>query len=137
MDAELKRYLAELRQYLDAKFGAIDSKFAAIDSKFAAIDSKFAAIDAELGVIKSQIKELEARIMERIDGRIDAVEERMKDYVKEAVHDLETTMIKEFHKWGRTSDMRTRQAITDTGFLGERLLAVEDRVSALERERNA
>jgi hypothetical protein len=29
--------------------------------------------------------------------------------------------------------MRTRQAITDVGMLGERLLAVEERVSALER----
>jgi chromosome segregation ATPase len=149
MDAELKQYLdanfATIRAELsaintrfdavDAKFAGIDAKFAAIDVKFAAIDAKFAAIDAELAGIKAQIKELEARIMERMDGRIDAVEERMKDYVKETVRDMETTVISEFHKWGRTSDMRTRQAITDTGFLGDRLLAIEDRVSALERGR--
>jgi len=48
---------------------------------------------------------------------------------------LHAKAITEFHKWGRTADMRTRQAITDTGFLGDRLLAVEDRVSALKRER--
>jgi hypothetical protein len=37
-------------------------------------------------------------------------------------------------KWGRTSDMRTRQALTEAGMLGERMLALEDRISALERK---
>ncbi len=59
----------------------------------------------------------------------------MKDYVRQSIQDLETKIITEFHKWGRTADMRTRQAITDTGLLGERMLAGEDRISALERER--
>jgi hypothetical protein len=75
------------------------------------------------------------RIMERVDGRIDAVEERMKHFVRQSIHDLETKVVGEFYKWGRTSDMRTRQAIADTGLLGERMLNVEDRISALERER--
>jgi hypothetical protein len=118
----------DLKQYLDGKFALIDGKFAAIDGKFAAIDGKFAAIDGKF-------VESEGRIMERVDGRIDAVEERMKDFVRLSIRDLETKIITEFHKWGRTSDMRTRQAITDTGLLGERMLAVEDRISALERER--
>ena len=113
---------AELKHYLDANYATIRAELGAINVRFDAVDARF--------------KELEARIMERVDGRIDAVEERMKDYVKEAAHDLETKMIKEFHKWGRTSDMRTRQTIIDTGLLGERMLAVEDRVSALERERS-
>jgi hypothetical protein len=104
----------DLKQYFDGKFAAIDDKFAAIDDKFV---------------------EFEGRIMDRVEGRIDAVEERMKDYVRQSVRDLETKIITEFHKWGRTSEMRTRQAITDTGLLGERMLAVEDRVAALERER--
>jgi hypothetical protein len=102
----------DLKQYLDEKFEAIDGKFAAIDEKFVLF---------------------EGRIMDRVGGRIDAVEERMKDFVRQSSQDLETKIITEFHKWGRTSDMRTRQAITDTGLLGERMLAVEDRVSALER----
>jgi hypothetical protein len=79
--------------------------------------------------------ELERRIMERVGGRIDAAEDRLKVFIHQADHDLETKVITEFHKWGRTSDMRTRQAITDVGLLGERMLAVEDRVSALERDK--
>lgn len=77
----------------------------------------------------------EARLMERLAGRIDAAEERIKDFVREADRDLETKVVGEFWKWGRTSDMRTRQAITDTALLGERMLAVEDRLSALERSK--
>jgi hypothetical protein len=104
----------DLKKYLDAKFQVLDAKFQAIEA--------------------SQVQ-LERNIMERVGGRIDAVEERLKAFVAQADHDLETKIITEFHKWGRTADMRTRQAITDTGILGERMLAVEDRVSALERER--
>jgi hypothetical protein len=77
----------------------------------------------------------EARIMERVEGRLDAVEARLKDFIGASDHDMETKIITEFHKWARTSDMRTRTALTNAEFLGERMLAVEDRVSALERQR--
>ena len=36
---------------------------------------------------------------------------------------IETKLLTEFHKWGRKTEMRTRQAMTDVGFLGERLIA--------------
>jgi hypothetical protein len=120
---------------LDGKFAALDGKFVALDGKFAALDGKFAALDGKFASIDDRFVELEGRIMARVDGRMDAAEERMKDFVRQSNHDLETKIITEFHKWGRTSDVRTRQAITDTGLLSERLLAVEDRISALERER--
>jgi hypothetical protein len=86
--------------------------------------------------LQTSLIELERSLMERTGGRIDAVEERLKEFVARSDHDLETKVITEFHKWGRTSDMRTRQAITDTGILGERMLAVEDRISALGREKH-
>ena len=76
---------------------------------------------------------METRIMERVDARLDAVETRLKDFILEADRDLETRIVGEFWKWGRTSDMRTKQALENIGAFGERLLAVEDRISALER----
>jgi len=107
----------ELKQYLDGMEGRIVDR-----------------------VTESVTDRVTDRVTERVGGRIDAVEERLKDYVRQSNHDLETKIITEFHKWGRTSemhswDMGTRQANTDTGLLGERMLAVEDRVAALERER--
>jgi hypothetical protein len=137
MDEDLKQYLDGKFAAIDGKFAAIDEKFAAIDEKFAAIDGKFAAIDGKFAAIDGKFVEFENRITARVDGRIDAVEERMKDFVRQSNHDLETKIITEFHKWGRTSDMRTRQAITDVALLGERMLAVEDRISALERARHS
>jgi hypothetical protein len=70
-----------------------------------------------------------------LDGRLDALEQRLKDHTAEAVRDMETKILTEFHKWGSTSDMRTRQAIADIGMFSERLLNVEDRLTALERQR--
>ena len=66
---------------------------------------------------------------------LEAMEGRLLQHVSQECEKVETKLLTEFHKWGRTSDMRTRQAITDTGILGERMLAVEDRISALERDR--
>jgi hypothetical protein len=74
-----------------------------------------------------------ARVMERVGGRIDASEERMKDFVRISDTNLETKLIAEFWKWGRTSDLRTKQAMADVSTLNERVLAVEDRILALER----
>ena len=52
--------------------------------------------------------------------------------LKASLERAETT----FYKWGRTSDVRTRQALTDIGMLNERMLNIEDRVSAIERSKS-
>lgn len=124
MDEELKQYL-----------GGMEDRF--VESVTERIGGRIDALQGRVIELGERIDAVEGRIMDRVDGRIDAVEERMKDYARQGLHELETKIITEFHKWGRTSDMRTRQAITDTGLLGERMLAVEDRVAALERERRA
>ena len=94
-------------------------------------------MDAEL---KKHLEDMEGRLEgkldaaeQRLEGKLDAAEQRLKDFIRDADHDLETTILTEFHKWGRTSDMRTREALTHAAALAERMLAVEDRVSALER----
>ena len=95
-------------------------------------------MDTEL---KQYLEGMEARIidtvidtvMERVGGRIDAVEDRLKDFIRNADHDLETKIIGEFWKWGRTSDLRTKQALDNVAVFNERMMAIEDRVSSLER----
>ena len=61
----------------------------------------------------------ELKMDEELKQYLEAMErrviERFKEFVRTAGHELETKIITEFHKWGRTSDVRTRQAITDTG----------------------
>ena len=55
--------------------------------------------------------EVHARIMQRLEGRIDAVEERLKTYISGECEKVETKLLAEFHKWGSTADMRTRQTM--------------------------
>jgi hypothetical protein len=90
-------------------------------------------LDAMKRELRADLADLERRIMHRVDGRIDASEERLKEYVSAACEKVETKVIGEFWKWARTSDLRTNQAINTSQSVSDRLLAVEDRVTALER----
>jgi hypothetical protein len=91
------------------------------------LDRKFAAFDGNF--------ELGRRFGERFDKRMDAFEERMKDFIQHSTQDAGMRIIAEFQNLARTSEMRTQQVITATGLFGQRMLNVEDRISALERER--
>jgi hypothetical protein len=65
---------------------------------------------------------------------MDASEERLKDAIKLSVEAAETRLLTAFHKWGRTSDTRTRQALDNVAAFNERLMALEDRVTSLEQK---
>lgn len=64
---------------------------------------------------------------------LDGMEERLRAHT-EAV---ETRLLGEFWKWARTADARYRQAQAVVGSLDDRVLAVEDRVADLERQKRA
>jgi hypothetical protein len=68
---------------------------------------------------------------------MDAFEERMKDFIQQLAQDSGTRLVAAFQHVARTSEMRTQQLIAANGLLGERMPAVEDRVSAPEPERRA
>lgn len=74
---------------------------------------------------------------EELKQHLDGMKAELKAHVSESCYNMETKILTEFAKWGRTSDIRTRQAITDIGLFGERLLNVEDRLTALERGKDA
>jgi hypothetical protein len=116
----------ELKNYLDAKFAEARTETRADIGK----SSENVRADTRQDLI-----DMEERLMSRIGGRLDAVESRVRDFIAEADRDLETKVIGEFWKWGRTADIRTRQALSETGLLNERMLSVEDRISALERQK--
>ena len=97
------------------------------------VKQDLSSVKQDLTSVKQDLTTMEDRIMARVDGRIDAVESRMKDFVGSAILALETKIVGEFWKWGRTSDMGTRQSLGESATLNERMLSVEDRVSALQR----
>jgi len=122
----------ELKQYLEARFGAIDARFEAIDKRFATIEDQ---VDNRFQTIEGRFQTTEARFREMLDGRLDAVEQRLKEHAVSVARDMETKILTEFHKWASVSDIRTRQTMTNIHAFDERLLAMEDRVSALERRK--
>jgi hypothetical protein len=64
---------------------------------------------------------------------LDDMEARLKTHTSQECEKVETRLLREFYKWGRTSDIRTRQALAESATLAERMLNAEDRISDLER----
>jgi hypothetical protein len=126
MDAELKTHLQEMEARLKAhtrlEFGEIEAR------------------------LRAQAEEMEARLkahtrleFEEIEARLRAqaeeMEARLKLHTSIECEKVETKLLREFYKWGRTSDIRTRQALAESATLAERMLNVEDRVTDLERSK--
>jgi chaperonin cofactor prefoldin len=104
---------AELKTYLDGKFSAIDRKFDAVDKKFDAIDGKFSELRIE---IDARFKE------ERAERRAE-------------IEKTETALLRAFHNWARSMEIRVRDSNTTVTGLDQRLSYVEERVSELERRK--
>jgi hypothetical protein len=70
-----------------------------------------------------------------MDAEMKQYLEGMEERLTAAVEKVETSLLTEFYKWGRTSDIRTRQAMDNVSGLNERMLNAEDRITALERSK--
>ena len=70
----------------------LDAKFAEVGTKLAGVDGRFAEVDVKLAELRA--------------------------HVSEECEKVETKLLGEFWKWGRTSDMRTRQALAESAALG-------------------
>jgi hypothetical protein len=58
-----------------------------------------------------------------------------KEWIDKRLEKIETALLTEFWKWGRTADMRYRQDHDSVATLDQRVQAMEDRITALERGR--
>jgi hypothetical protein len=88
--------------------------------------------------LKQHLEGMEARIVgrltERVESRIDAAEERMKNHVSEECHAIETKLLAEFWKWGRATDQKMRRVEFSDATTVERMTNLEERVFMLERK---
>ena len=99
-------------------------------------------MDSEL---RQYLEEMEGRLTQRADGmeahltrltqQADEMEARLRAHTSQECEKVETSLLTEFWKWGRTSELRTRQSMETMTTINERLLNAEDRISALERRR--
>jgi hypothetical protein len=77
--------------------------------------------------LKSYLEAMETRLRDHAD----AMETRLREHTET----VETRLLSEFWKWARSSDIKARQHTNNIGSIDERLLAVEERLSELERRR--
>ena len=71
-------------------------------------------------ITRKDLAESEERITAQIHG--------LRSYIDERTHDSETRLLKAFHGWARTMEIRVRSA-------DERISIIEERVAELERGR--
>jgi hypothetical protein len=71
-------------------------------------------------ITRKDLTALEERITTQIQG--------LRSYMDERTHDVETKLLKAFHGWARTMEIRVRSA-------DERISIIEERVAELERDR--
>jgi hypothetical protein len=76
---------------------------------------------------------LEKRIMERVEGRIDASEDRMKSHVTRECEKVETRLLREFHWWARPVEIRVRDTGSTVHGFEERLVLLEEHMRDIER----
>jgi hypothetical protein len=76
-------------------------------------------MDAEL---KTHLEEMEARLKAHTSLECEGVEARLKAHTSIECEKIETKRLREFWKWGSTSDIRTRQSMENTNALNERML---------------
>ena len=98
-----------------------------LDGMETRIVTRIEAMETRMGTVETRMGTMETR-MEAMTTRIEA-------RISEECHNLETKLLTEFWKCGRQSDMRTREALATANSVSERLTAIEDRVSELERKR--
>jgi len=98
------------------------------------------------GLTKQDLIEMETRLGERLEKRLDErLDTRMKLYftefethlklhVSEELEKVETKLLAEFWKWGRTNDQKIRRVEYSDATTVERLANLEERVFTLERK---
>ncbi len=99
METDLKQYLDALRNELKGEMHALKGDVA--------LKSDIQVLKSEL---RQEMQELRIELLERIEK-------------------VETSLLTEFHKWGSTSDIRTRQVVSHVAMHEERLLNAEDRIT--------
>ena len=102
----------DLKHYLDQKFSGLEQ---GLDQKFSEIDRRFSEIDRRFSALEQKLVEL-------------------RDEIRTEIEALETKLLSEFWKWGRSADQRIRRMENSDATTVERLASMEERIFTLERK---
>ncbi len=138
MDEELRTYLERMRADLAGKIDRAAEATVylnALRNDIAAIENRITVrMDERLASLEDRLAD---RIMERVGGRIDAAEDRLKAHVGQSCEKVETKLLRAFHSWSRSMEVRVRGASVSVAGFDERLSLAEERIGELERGRQA
>jgi hypothetical protein len=96
-----------------------------LDGMKAELLGEIRATKAEL---RSEIQATKAELREEIEAA--------KTELRSHTEVVETRLLTEFWKWARTADIKIRQNFANNSMVEERLLALEDRLTDLEKRRD-
>ena len=82
-----------------------------------------------------ELKQFLTALEARLEGKIDASEERLKAYVDQRSEKIETKLLSSFHGWSRSMEIRVRSTSATVAAFDERLAVAEERISKLERHK--
>ena len=86
--------------------------------------------------LDGRMQDLEQRLDARFAGRMDASEQRMKDYVAETVRNCETRLLQAFYGYAEGTDRRFLQTEAANVVLQSRFASLEGRVLEIEKRLN-
>lgn len=105
---------------------------AEIKAEFQKVGERFDSLETRIDGLETRIGGLEAR-MGGLETRISGLETRMDGFV-EQMRDMETTILREFHKWASPMEQRFRGQTSLVLAHDQEIADLKDRVKALERK---
>ena len=105
------------------------------------------ATDRNAPATKGDLEDLEARLVARFEGRMDALdsrfegrmdaqERRILDQVAQLIHDSETRLLQAFYGFAEATNKRLNQVDGNTAIFLNRLGTVESRLLEVEKRLN-
>jgi hypothetical protein len=91
--------------------------------------------DAQV-VTRAILREDLAALELRFEGRMDTLEQRMVDAMRQMIHDSETRLLQAFYGFAETTHKRFQQTDVTTTLLTSRVNTLEDRVFEIEKRLN-
>ena len=89
--------------------------------------------DPQGTITKQDLIDMEQRLEGKIDASADRVRTELTRYIDQRSEKVETTLLKSFHGWSRSMEIRVRQFSPTVAALDERLAIAEERIGELER----
>jgi hypothetical protein len=117
---------------LKADVGILKADVGVLKADVGILKADVGVLKADVGALKTDLVALESRF----EGRMDALEQRIREDVREAIHDSETRLLQAFYGFAETNNRRLIQIEAGDAILVGRVVTLEGRVLEIEKRLN-